>query len=133
MHLSPMHAEILAQDYDLEQITITQILRHSAGFFDHTNAPEFFEKVFSVPVYEWTRTAQLRLGVEQGEPVGPPGGQFSYSDMGYVILGELISNAWIPKRINFGFTNTFKGKIPTTSALRWIILEEEEFFPLQPN
>lgn len=89
-HLSPTHAAILAQDYDLEQITIAQILRHSAGFFDHTNAPEFFEKVFSVPVYEWTRTAQLRLGVEQGEPIGPPGGQFSYSDMGYVILGELI-------------------------------------------
>ncbi len=90
MHLSPIHAEILAKDYDLKQITIAQILRHSAGFYDHTHAPEFFEKVFSVPVYEWTRTAQLQLGVEKGEPVGPPGGQFSYSDMGYVILGELI-------------------------------------------
>lgn len=90
MHLSPTHAAILAQDYDLKQITIAQILRHSAGFYDHTNAPEFFEKVFSVPVYEWTRTAQLQLGVEQGEPIGPPGEQFSYSDMGYVILGELI-------------------------------------------
>ncbi len=92
MHLSPQHAEILAKDYDLKQITITQILRHSAGFYDHTNAPEFFDKVFSVPVYEWTRTAQLQLGVEKGEPIGPPGGQFSYSDMGYVILGELIEN-----------------------------------------
>jgi len=89
-HLSPAHAAILAQDYDLEQITIQQILRHSAGFFDHTNAPEFFGKVFATPDYEWTRTAQLQLGVEKGEPIGPPGDQFSYSDMGYVILGELI-------------------------------------------
>ena len=89
-HLSPTHAAILAQDYDLEQITIQQILRHSAGFFDHTNAPEFFAKVFATPAYEWTRTAQLQLGVEKGEPIGPPGDQFSYSDMGYVILGELI-------------------------------------------
>ncbi len=89
-HLSPTHAAILAQDYDLEQITIQQILRHSAGFFDHTNAPEFFGKVFATPDYEWTRTAQLQLGVEKGDPIGPPGGQFSYSDMGYVILGELI-------------------------------------------
>ena len=31
-HLSPAHAAILAQDYDLEKITIQQILRHSAGF-----------------------------------------------------------------------------------------------------
>ena len=89
-HLSPIHAKILAQDYDLEQITIAQILRHSAGFFDHTHAPEFFDRVFSVPVYEWTRTAQIQLGVEKGDPIGFPGTQFSYSDMGYVILGELI-------------------------------------------
>ncbi len=89
-HLSPAHAAILAQDYDLEKITIQQILRHSAGFFDHTNAPEFFGKVFATPDYEWTRTAQLQLGVEKGDPIGPPGDQFSYSDMGYVILGELI-------------------------------------------
>jgi D-alanyl-D-alanine carboxypeptidase len=92
MHLSPLHAEILAQDYDLEQITIAQILRHSAGFFDHTNAPEFFDKVFTNPDYEWTRTSQLQLGIEKGEPIGPPGNQFSYSDMGYVILGELIES-----------------------------------------
>lgn len=89
-HLSSTHAGILAQDYDLEQITIKQILRHSAGFFDHTHAPEFFERVFSNPGYEWTRTAQLLLGVEKGEKIGLPGAQFNYSDMGYVILGELI-------------------------------------------
>lgn len=89
-HLSTEHAKILSQDYDLEQITIRQILRHSAGFFDHTNAPEFFEIVLGTPAHEWTRTEQLRMGVEKGEPIGPPGEQFSYSDTGYVILGELI-------------------------------------------
>lgn len=89
-HLSPEHAEILSQDYDLDLITIRQILRHSAGFFDHTNAPEFFEIVLGTPGHEWTRTEQLRMGVEKGEPIGPPGMQFSYSDTGYVILGELI-------------------------------------------
>jgi len=89
-HLSSAHAAILSKDYDLNKITIRQILRHSAGFFDHTHAPEFFAKVFSTTGYEWTRTTQLELGVEKGEPIGPPGNQFSYSDMGYVILGELI-------------------------------------------
>lgn len=89
-HLSSTHATILAKDYDLEQITIQQILRHSAGFFDHTHATEFFDKVFATPDYEWTRTAQLRMCVEKGDPIGPPGHQFSYSDTGYVILGELI-------------------------------------------
>lgn len=89
-HLSPEHTKILSQDYDLDQITIRQILQHSAGFFDHTNAPEFFEIVLGTPAHEWTRTEQLRMGVEKGYPIGPPGRQFSYSDTGYVILGELI-------------------------------------------
>lgn len=89
-HISPEHIAILSQDYDLDQITIRQILRHSAGFFDHTNAPEFFDIVLKTPDHEWTRTEQLQMGVEKGEPIGPPGKQFSYSDTGYVILGELI-------------------------------------------
>lgn len=89
-HISKIHAEILSQDYDLEKITIQQILRHSAGFFDHTHADEFFDRVFTTPDHEWTRTSQLRMCVEKGEPVGLPGAQFSYSDTGYVILGELI-------------------------------------------
>ncbi len=91
-HITPAHTEILSQDYDLDQITIRQILRHSAGFFDHTHAPEFFELVLQTPPHEWTRTEQLRMCVEKGDPIGPPGQQFSYSDTGYVILGELIEN-----------------------------------------
>lgn len=124
MHLSPTHAAILAKDYDLKQITIAQILRHSAGFYDHTNAPEFFEKVFSVPVYEWTRTAQLRLGVEQGKPIGPPGGQFSYSDMGYVILGELIEN-YTGKSLD--------GGIKELLGLEKLGLERTDFERLDPQ
>ena len=89
-HLSPEHAAILSQDYNLEKITIKQILRHSAGFFDHTHAPEFFDIVLQTPTHEWTRTEQLSMCVEKGKPIGPPGQQFSYSDTGYVILGELI-------------------------------------------
>ncbi|GAB3217592.1 beta-lactamase family protein [Algoriphagus aestuariicola] len=89
-HLSAEHAQILSQDYDLDEITIQQTLRHSAGFFDHTHAPEFFELVLQTPPHEWTRTEQFRMCVEKGEPIGPPGQQFSYSDTGYVILGELI-------------------------------------------
>ena len=89
-HISAEHSKILSEDYPMDQITIRQVLRHSAGFFDHTNAPEFLEAVLSNPKHEWTRTEQLRLGVEKGEPIGPPGDQFSYSDTGYILLGEII-------------------------------------------
>ncbi|MEN2282227.1 serine hydrolase domain-containing protein [Algoriphagus sp. SE2] len=89
-HISKEHKEILSQDYELDQITIRQTLRHSAGFFDHTNAPDFFKTILENPDHQWTRTSQIRLGVDQGDPVGVPGKQFSYSDMGYVILGGII-------------------------------------------
>lgn len=89
-HVSPEHTKILSEDYPMDQITIRQVLRHSAGFFDHTNAPEFLEEVLSNPKHEWTRTEQLRLAVEKGDSVGPPGRQFSYSDTGYILLGEII-------------------------------------------
>jgi D-alanyl-D-alanine carboxypeptidase len=91
-YLLPEHAEILLQDYDLEKISILQVLRHNAGFFDHTHAPVFFEKVLQPGGYEWTRTEQLKLCVEAGEPIGTPGEKFSYSDTGYIILGEIIEN-----------------------------------------
>jgi D-alanyl-D-alanine carboxypeptidase len=91
-YISPEHAQILAQDYDLEKISILQVLRHNAGFFDHTHAPVFFEKVLQPGGHEWTRTEQLKLCVEAGQPIGDPGEKFSYSDTGYIILGEIIEN-----------------------------------------
>jgi D-alanyl-D-alanine carboxypeptidase len=89
-HISAEHSKILSEDYPMDQITIRQALRHSAGFYDHTNAPEFLDAVLSNPKHEWTRTEQLRLGVEKGDSIGPPGEQFSYSDTGYILLGEII-------------------------------------------
>ncbi len=89
-HISKEHQAILSEDYDIENITIRQTLRHSAGFFDHTNAPDFFSRILETPEHEWTRTEQFQLGVDQGEPIGPPGEQFRYSDTGYLILGEII-------------------------------------------
>lgn len=91
-HISAEHARILREVYDIENISILQVLRHNAGFFDHTNAPSFFEKVLQPGGYEWTRTEQLQLCVTGGEPIGAPGEKFSYSDTGYIILGEIIEN-----------------------------------------
>lgn len=89
-HLAPEYTAILSRDYNLEEITIRQTLRHSAGFFDHTHAPEFFDIILKTPDHEWTRTEQFQMCVDKGEPIGPPGQQFSYSDTGYVILGDII-------------------------------------------
>jgi D-alanyl-D-alanine carboxypeptidase len=128
-HLSPEHSQILSQDYDLENIPILQVLRHNAGFFDHTHAPVFFEKVLQPGGHEWTRTEQLKLCVEAGEPIGTPGEKFSYSDTGYIILGEIIENIHgktlglaIPEILDFedlGLNHTaFEGLNPKVDQAR---------------
>lgn len=128
-YLSPDHIQILSQDYDLEKISILQVLRHNAGFFDHTHAPVFFEKVLQPGGHEWTRTEQLKLCVEAGEPIGTPGEKFSYSDTGYIILGEIIENIQgktlgiaIPEILDFeklGLQNTaFEGLNPKVDQAR---------------
>lgn len=128
-HISAEHAAILSKDYNLDQITIRQILRHSAGLFDHTNAPEFFDTILKDPSHHWTRTEQFQMAVDKGEPIGPPGQQFSYSDTGYVILGELIEK-YTGKNLDggikellkleaFGLDRTdFEGEDPKTDQLR---------------
>ena len=77
-HISAAHAAILSKDYNLDEITIRQILRHSAGFFDHTHAAQFFDTILKDPSHAWTRTEQFQLGVDKGDPIGPPGRQFGY-------------------------------------------------------
>lgn len=128
-YISTEHAQILSQDYDLEKISILQVLRHNAGFFDHTHAPVFFEKVLQPGGHEWTRTEQLKLCVEAGEPIGKPGEKFSYSDTGYIILGEIIERIQgktlglaIPEILEFeklGLANTaFEGLKPQIDQAR---------------
>ncbi|HSF53163.1 MAG TPA: serine hydrolase domain-containing protein [Algoriphagus sp.] len=128
-YISAEHAGILKGDYDLDKISILQVLRHNAGFFDHTHAPVFFEKVLQPGGHQWTRTEQLKLCVDAGEPVGAPGEKFSYSDTGYIILGEIIENIHgktlgeaIPDILDFqalGLENTaFEGLNPTVDQAR---------------
>lgn len=128
-HISQEHGLILSQDYDLNQITIRHILRHSAGLFDHTHAPEFFDTILKEPGHHWTRTEQFQLGVDKGEPIGPPGKQFSYSDTGYLILGELVEK-YTGKNLDTGIKELlkleelglertdFEGVDPITDSLR---------------
>jgi D-alanyl-D-alanine carboxypeptidase len=42
------------------------------------------------PQRRWRRDEQIALAMDGTRPVGPPGETWSYSDTGYVILGEVI-------------------------------------------
>lgn len=92
-HISDKHAQILKSDgYDLNKITIRHLLTHTAGLFDHAGSNTYIEKIFADPSHEWTRTEQVQGCVDWGDPLFEPGEQFSYSDTGYILLGEIIEN-----------------------------------------
>jgi D-alanyl-D-alanine carboxypeptidase len=86
--------KLLADDgYDLDAMTIRQVLNHTSGLFEHPADPRFEEAILADPHHHWTRIEQITKCVEWGDPVGAPGKLFSYSDTGYVILGGIIEKS----------------------------------------
>lgn len=77
-----------------EQITIRQLLTHSAGLFDYAMSAGFFGKIAENPSHEWTPRQMLEGAVVWGTPHFPPGGGYgyAYSDTGYVLLGVIIEH-----------------------------------------
>jgi len=92
-HLRPGRARVLADDgYDLEAITIAQVLSHTAGLFEHPADPRYEEAILENPHRTWTPDEQIALCAAWGDPVAAPGDTFSYSDTGYILLGGIIED-----------------------------------------
>lgn len=91
-HISAIHTEILRKGgYSPEMITIRQLLNHTSGMADHTHSPRYSTD-FMQERHVWTRTGQLEELVASSKPLDAPGKAFSYSDTGYILLGEIIEN-----------------------------------------
>lgn len=89
-YISAEHTAILEQGgYRPSQITIRHLLSHTSGLGDHTNSGKYTVE-FLKDRHVWTRTETLVDLVTLMEPAGEIGAQFSYSDTGYVLLGEII-------------------------------------------
>jgi len=84
------NALLAAAGYRTDRITVRHLLNHSGGLVDHTDDPEFFATVIREPQRLWTREEQVRLGAKFSAPLGEPGTRFSYSDTGYILLGDIV-------------------------------------------
>jgi len=88
--IDPNFDEMLRNDgYDTDAITVRHLLMHTAGLPDHAD-DAYVEMVMGDPTRQWTRAEQLQVGVDNHDPLGPPTGQYSYSDTGYILLGDII-------------------------------------------
>ncbi|QAV22884.1 serine hydrolase domain-containing protein [Proteus hauseri] len=90
-YLSSTYQQTLSElGYDLKTITLRHLLSHSSGLFDHANET-YLEEVIKNPSHQWTREEQITHYAQQGFPIIPAGKRFIYSDTGYILLGDILS------------------------------------------
>jgi len=97
--ISQKHIDILKLGgYNPDQILIKQCLNHTSGLFDYAvgqtgnGSSPYINIATNNPNKVWTRTEQIEGAMTWGKPYGNPGEVYSYSDTGYLILGEIIEN-----------------------------------------
>jgi D-alanyl-D-alanine carboxypeptidase len=93
-YISPETAKLLVSGgYDTRAIRVQHLLSHTSGLYDYAMDSAYQEAAGSDPRRRWTRLEQIEFAMNHGKRIGPPGKQYSYSDTGYVILGEIIERA----------------------------------------
>lgn len=75
--------------YDLERITVKQLLSHTSGINDYVDADLFWQRAETEPSYHWTRAEQIELACSM-EKVGEPGQYFKYADTNYLLAGIVL-------------------------------------------
>lgn len=89
--ITPVFNDLLSSaGYRTGKITVRHLLNHSGGLVDHTEDPRYFATVRADPARFWTREDQVRLAAEYSPPLSDAGTRFSYSDTGYILLGDII-------------------------------------------
>ncbi len=89
-YISETHTEILKSGgYPVDEILIRHLLTHSSGLAEHTSSGKYSDD-FLQTRHVWNRTEPVEDLIKYAEPVGEPGEKFSYSDTGYILLGEII-------------------------------------------
>lgn len=92
--LSTDCVELLRQGgYDPGAITPEHLLSHTSGLVDHSTLAEYERAVLADPQRRWSRQEQIAMAVEFARPLAGPGEFYSYSDTGYVLLGDIVERA----------------------------------------
>jgi len=90
-HLPLDHLEMMRADgYDPAAMTVRHLLTHTSGLYDYADRDLFVRAILDDPLHRWTREEQLAKAMEWGDPYGPPGEVYRYSDTGYILLGAIL-------------------------------------------
>lgn len=82
--------DLLTQNgYTTGQITVRHLLSHTSGIADYVDA-NYFDLVNAQPQHQWSRDEQIARAMEIADPLAAPGIEFSYADVNYLLLTEII-------------------------------------------
>jgi len=102
-------------------ITLTHLLRHTSGLRDYGPLPEYHDAVRTRPDRPWTRQGFLDAVISAGL-LFAPGDRFAYSNVGYMLLVDIIERA-----TGHAFARAIDDCIATPLALeRTSVLEHPE-------
>ena len=71
-----------------DEITIRQLLSHTAGVFDHLNSNEFWSDPMNYSTKVWTNEEIFQFAIDAGAYF-QPGTGYAYSNTGFYILGAV--------------------------------------------
>jgi hypothetical protein len=80
--------EGLGEEYDLNSITVRQLLKHESGIADFIDIPAFTNRMISDPTTPISMFDILSYVVQYRDPLFPPGTSFEYSSTNYYLLGK---------------------------------------------
>ncbi|MFI1583762.1 serine hydrolase domain-containing protein [Embleya sp. NPDC020630] len=72
------------------EITIRQLLDHTAGLNDYVTDPQWFDTVLAQPHKGWTPAELVDWALTHGSPYFRPGTGYHYSDTNYILAGYII-------------------------------------------
>ena len=79
-----------ADGYNTSKIKVAQLLNHTSGIHDYATTDAYMEMVKTNPKHRYTRDEQIQLAMSFGDPLGEAGDVFSYADVNYLLLTEII-------------------------------------------
>ncbi len=75
------------------QITVRQLLNHTAGVYDYVQDHAWFQYVLDHPYKTWTPRELIDWALRSGKPYFAPTQGYHYSDTGYALAGLVIERA----------------------------------------
>ncbi len=76
-----------------EPVTLGQLLNHTSGIPDYGALPEYAEAVRATPSQPWTPNEFLERTLARQGLLFPPGQGWAYSNIGYLLLKQVIERA----------------------------------------